>query len=102
MSHFDDFVHMLVDECERDGRFIYFWSQHEDVLIKDLVSPELYARFDKYSANALKLARRFKNQRDLEIEEKAPKLLNTYLGTCTELQHSCDSKDWGRRELPSN
>ena len=32
-----------VDECERGGRFIYFWSQHEDALIKDLVSPELHA-----------------------------------------------------------
>lgn len=79
LSDFDDFVHMLVDECERGGRFIYFWSQHEGALIKDLVSPELHARFDKYSANALKFARRFKNKRDLEIEEKAPKLLNTYL-----------------------
>ena len=49
---FNDFVHVLVDECERDGRFIYFWSQHEEALIKGLVSPELHAQFDKYSANA--------------------------------------------------
>ena len=77
---FNDFVQMLVDECERDGRFIYFWSQHEEALIKGLVSPELHAQFDKHSANALKLARRFKNKRGLEIEDKAPKLLNTYLG----------------------
>ena len=78
LSDFDDFVHMLVDECERDGRFIYFWSQHEDALIKDLVSPELHARFDKYSANALKLrdASRISASRN---RRKGAKLLNTYL-----------------------
>ena len=39
VSHldFNDFVHVLVDECERDGRFIYFWSQHEEALIKGLL-----------------------------------------------------------------
>ena len=48
-------------------------------MIQDLVSPKLHAQFDKYSANALKLARRFKNKRNIEIEEKDTKLLNTYL-----------------------
>ena len=79
LSDFTDFAQMLVDECKREGRFIYYWSQHEDALIKDLVSPELHAQFSQYSVNALKLARRFKNNRDLEIGEKGPKLLNTYL-----------------------
>ena len=78
IGNFVDLMDELISEAENEGRYIFYWTIHEKVIIQ-LHAPELFERFEKVSINLHKPAKKFANRRGLLRDDDQKKGLNQFL-----------------------
>ena len=78
IGNFNDLMADLIDEAEREGRLIIFWTIHERTIIEHH-APELLERFDRVGFNLYKPAKKFANRRGLLRDSDEKKGLNQFL-----------------------